>query len=218
MSRTQPFKIADLREPGVVFAWGGYPYTFSAVGLGPTKMRDKAGAVYAMVELLVRPADLPGVYHRRNMNRDFEIHLPVMVSHPNPSMHVWGVPDDLGDVGLWRRGMSFSYVDPGHYAVCPRCESLYPCSPHNDARVAHRRQLEDRHLAAHPLCSKCGKGTHGGMVVFFGDPPDRVAFHGKRGACENAAYRYAAEHGWVLPPKDQDRAGRSWTIWGGRHE
>lgn len=47
-------------------------------------------------------------------------------------------------------------------------------------------------------------------------PPDGQrrgpVFHGKRGPCENAAYRYAAEHGWTLPPKNQDRNRRSWTI------
>jgi hypothetical protein len=209
-------KVADLGEPGLVFSWESYPWMYSDVRLGPTKLRDKKGAIYAMVDVLVRPADLPGVYHRRNMSRDVEIHLPVMISHPDPMFYVWRFPDDLGEVTLPYRGIK--QVDVEHYAVCPRCETLHPCDPANHAEAARRRQMHELHLSQNPPCQKCGHETHGGMSIEFGDPPDRVAFHGKRGPCENAAYRYAADNGWTLPPKDEPRDERSWTIRGERAE
>ena len=153
-------KVSDLREPGLVFAWEGYPWSYSDVRLGPTKLRDEQGAIYAMVDLLVKPVDLLGVYHRRNMNRDVEIHWPVMISHPDPSVYVWGIPDDLGNLSLPRH-LAKARVDTDHYAVCPQCETLHPCTPANHAEAARRKQLEDLHRSNFPPCHKCGASTNG---------------------------------------------------------
>jgi len=189
--------------------------------------------VVGRVGLYVRHFPLRGVGDLRTPVRVFELFCPSNV-YDIGELGELPVPYRSWAAANWER------IDPAdHYPVCPDCETLFPCLHFSEI---NRRRRDVRWARMFDYCEKCGRDVRSGMKIEFPEhrtetvhvstvplravtpadgPTDfpenptivkSVWFHGKRGPCENAAYRYASAHGWELPAKDQPRERRRWHI------
>lgn len=115
--------------------------------------------------------------------------------------HVASIHDDQGKaewtiVGDYFRHHRGVWVVPGddHWPRCNECREPWPCQTHHKAST--RAFTESRERAC---CYRCGKADgHRYEFRQVDGFPERRMYHTRKGACLNAAVKWAAEHGWEL--------------------
>lgn len=84
--------------------------------------------------------------------------------------------------------------DGDHWPRCGDCRQPWPCQTHRQATSAAYSDMMER-----KRCFRCGKSDGNQHVFKRADGfPERRSYHTRKGACLNAAVKWANEYGWEM--------------------